>query len=142
MPKLLIAVDGSDCANRAIEVAGRLAQAAPQTEVVLLNVRDPSYVLGESVVLDVQSVDEAMRQSQERLLEAAQAHARACGLEHVTTQAEVGVPAAEIVRAAEERAVDQIVVGTRGRSSLAGLMLGSVAQRVAHLAHVPVLVVK
>ncbi len=44
----------------------------------------------------------------------------------------------EIVRLAGEHAVDGIVMGTRGMNALGGLLLGSVAQRVVHLATVPV----
>ena len=41
-----------------------------------------------------------------------------------------------------ERAIDQIVIGTHGRNALAGLLMGSVAQRVVHLVSMPVLLVK
>jgi nucleotide-binding universal stress UspA family protein len=54
----------------------------------------------------------------------------------------VGEPAAEIVRLADERGVDQIVMGTHGRGAVVSLFLGSVAQRVVHLSKVPVLLVK
>jgi nucleotide-binding universal stress UspA family protein len=54
----------------------------------------------------------------------------------------VGEAAAEIVRAADECGAEVIVLGTRGRGSLGSLFLGSVAQRVVHLAAVPVLLVK
>jgi nucleotide-binding universal stress UspA family protein len=54
----------------------------------------------------------------------------------------MGLPAQEIVRAATEVHADLIVMGTRGMSSLGGLLLGSVAQRVVHLAAVPVLLAK
>jgi nucleotide-binding universal stress UspA family protein len=50
--------------------------------------------------------------------------------------------ASEIVRAATEARVDQIVLGTRGMGAMGGLFLGSVAQRVVHQANVPVLLVK
>jgi nucleotide-binding universal stress UspA family protein len=60
----------------------------------------------------------------------------------VSTQAEQGGPATEIVRVANERGVDQIVMGTHGRSAAGGLFIGSVSQRVVHLAKMPVLLVK
>ena len=46
------------------------------------------------------------------------------------------------MRLAAERGVDCIVMGTRGMNALGGLLLGSVAQRVVHLASVPVMLVK
>ncbi len=75
-------------------------------------------------------------------LEAALAQARNSGLQPVTTQAAEGQAAQEIVRLAAERGVDCIVMGTRGMNALGGLLLGSVAQRVVHLASVPVMLVK
>ena len=52
------------------------------------------------------------------------------------------VTAQEIVRVAEERDVDQIVMGTHGRGAVGSLLLGSVAQRVVHQTKVPVLLVR
>jgi nucleotide-binding universal stress UspA family protein len=50
--------------------------------------------------------------------------------------------AADVIAAvAEERGADVIVCGTRGLTVLAGILLGSVAQRLLHVAHCPVLVV-
>lgn len=46
-----------------------------------------------------------------------------------------------IVRVADEEHVDLIVAGTRGHTLIGGLLLGSVTQRLLHLAHCPVLVV-
>jgi nucleotide-binding universal stress UspA family protein len=46
------------------------------------------------------------------------------------------------VRVARDEGVDFIVMGTRGRGRVAGLLIGSVAQRVVHLAPMPVLVCK
>jgi nucleotide-binding universal stress UspA family protein len=55
---------------------------------------------------------------------------------------ERGDPAAEILRVAEERNCDLIVLGSHGRSGLARLLMGNVADKVVRKAHCPVLVVK
>jgi nucleotide-binding universal stress UspA family protein len=142
MMKMLIAVDGSDHASRAIEAAAQLAAQLKAVEVLLLNVRDAMVYYGELPPFDFEAIERAQRQHQELLLEQALAQARACGLEHVSTQSAVGAPAQEIVRVAEERGVDQIVMGTHGRGVVGTLFLGSVAQRVVHQSKLPVLLVK
>lgn len=81
-------------------------------------------------------------QMQESLLEAALAQARHNGLRTVATLAAEGQPAHEIARAAADCVADAIVMGTRGMNALGGLLLGSVAQRVVHLATVPVMLAK
>ena len=60
----------------------------------------------------------------------------------IQTLVREGFPADNILAAAEELSVDRIVVGTHGRRGLEHLLLGSVAERIARLAKVPVLVVK
>jgi nucleotide-binding universal stress UspA family protein len=47
----------------------------------------------------------------------------------------------DIARAADQEHADLIIAGTRGHTVLGGLLLGSVTQRLLHLAHCPVLVV-
>ena len=54
----------------------------------------------------------------------------------------VGEPAETIARYAKENTCDHIVIGTRGLSAVSGLLLGSVATKVIHLADMPVLLVK
>jgi nucleotide-binding universal stress UspA family protein len=63
-------------------------------------------------------------------------HMRACGL------VRAGVPAAEILKVAEEEKVDLIVMGTHGRKGLQHLLLGSVAERIVRAARCPVLTVR
>lgn len=142
MIKLLIAVDGSEHSKHAIEAAARLANACGGAEAVLVNVCDSPVHFGEMPPYDYDSMARLLRAQQETLLDAALTQARACGLDRVGTEGAMGAAAQEIVRSAASHGVDQIVMGTRGMSALGGLLLGSVAQRVVHLAPVPVLLVK
>jgi len=142
MMKMLIAVDGSEHARRAIEAVARLAKQMQSVEVVLLNVADAMVFYGELPPFDLEAVERAQRYHQEKLLAEAEAQARACGLQNVISQSAVGLAAQEILRVADERGVEQIVMGTHGRGVVGSLLLGSVAQRVVHQAKVPVLLVR
>lgn len=142
MLKVLIAVDGSVHAQRAIEAAARLQARTNGLDALLVNVRQWPLFYGELPPLRYELIEQDQVQHQKELLEAALATARRSGLEHVSTLSEVGEPATEIARVAEEKGVDQIVMGTHGRGAVGSLLIGSVAQRVVHLAKVPVLLVK
>jgi nucleotide-binding universal stress UspA family protein len=142
MLKMLVAVDGSAHARRAIDAVARLApQITGGVHVVLLNVGAPMLYYGDLPPFDAEPVERAQRAQQERLLAEALADARAGGLAEVRTQSALGEPASEIVRVAAEHGVDQIVMGTHGRGAVGSLLIGSVAQRVLHQARVPVLLV-
>jgi nucleotide-binding universal stress UspA family protein len=54
----------------------------------------------------------------------------------------IGAPAEAIVQYAQEQVVDQIVMSAHGQGTLSDLLLGSVASKVAHLATMPLLLVK
>lgn len=142
MLKLLIAVDGSEHAQRAIEAAGRLAPQTQGLDVVLVHVRDHPMYADQFPPLDTQALEFTLQQHQSALLEAAAAAAARAGLAAVSTLAGAGQAAPEIARVARDIGADLILIGTHGRSALGGLLLGSVAQRVVHLASVPVLLVK
>jgi nucleotide-binding universal stress UspA family protein len=54
----------------------------------------------------------------------------------------MGATAETIAQVAREKSVDHIVMGTRGLGSIQGLLLGSVAMKVIHLAEVPITLIK
>jgi nucleotide-binding universal stress UspA family protein len=60
----------------------------------------------------------------------------------VRTMIEVGGAASQIVEAANREKVDQIVIGSHSRRAVTRLILGSVADRVAHSATCPVTIVR
>lgn len=68
--------------------------------------------------------------------------AKAAGLTGQPGMGMVGMVAPGVVQVAALESVDQIVLGTHGRGAVGNLFLGSVAQRVVHMAPVPVLLVK
>lgn len=72
----------------------------------------------------------------------ARTEAVAKGATRVSAEPCFGDPAREIITAARDRGADLIVVGSRGHGRLAGLLIGSVAQKVVSLAHWPVVVVR
>jgi len=61
---------------------------------------------------------------------------------HVTHELCSGAPFMEIIRVAREQSIDLIVIGTHGRTGLAHMMMGSVAEKVVRKAPCPVLSVK
>lgn len=141
MLKLLIAVDGSLHARRAIETVARMARASVPLELTLLNVRPVPGWADELPAPSLDEIEAAQASGQDRLLAEAQAQMEALELPLHAVQRAAGSPGTEIVRVARLLGIDQIVMGTHGRGSLGSLFLGSVAQRVVHLSTLPVLLV-
>lgn len=140
--KLLVAVDGSDHARRAIDAAAALAEHGCSLRVVLLNVREVAPVYGPDMFIDWGALEDAQLQQQHKLLAEAEAHARTRGLQLLPSRSAQGFPSDEIVAAARDAGADQIVMGTRGLGAMRSLFIGSVAQRVLHASPVPVLLAR
>jgi universal stress protein A len=64
------------------------------------------------------------------------------GLSNARVVIRVGTPYLEVVNTAKEENVDLVIVGTHGRSAIAQLLLGAVAEKVVRLAPCPVLTVR
>ncbi len=142
MLKILIAVDGSEHANRAIEAVGKMARSSLDLEATLLCVSPEPIFYGDYTVATIQKIEEDQKQQQNTILSKAMELARAQGLKLGEPARAYGVIANEIVRIAKELQVDQLAMGTRGMGAVGNMFLGSVAQRVIHQSPVPVLLVK
>jgi nucleotide-binding universal stress UspA family protein len=134
--KLLVPIDDSEPSHHACRLAAQFAQEVGDVEVVLLNVRSLPEDYGGVALLEHDLFDRSLREGQQRLL------AQRVGLTKVTIHAAQGAAAEEIVRVAKEKGVDQILMGTHGRGTVGMFLMGSVAQRVVHLAPMPVTLVK
>ncbi len=71
----------------------------------------------------------------QKILTEAEEVAKAHGVEEVARVIADGDPATRILGTADKEKVDMIVMGSRGFGTLKGLMLGSVSQKVSHLAN-------
>lgn len=142
--RIVVAIDGSATAERALQEAIKLAAGKAQLRLV--------YVIEEVYPLDAEgyayidyaALQEAVRKTGERTLAQAAEKARRSGITAET--ALLDVPRARTAGVIDDEAqnwkADLIVIGTHGRSGLSRLLLGSVAEGVVRGASVPVLLVR
>lgn len=142
MPKLLVGVDGSAASLRCIDhMVNVLNWFKAPVELHLLNVQHP---LRHDVSRFVASGDVKGFHHDQGLEELAAARA-ALDLAGVAYVVHVGVGediAETILHYAREKAIDQIVLGSNGRSAVGEFLLGSVSREVLKQAAIPVLIVK
>ena len=144
---ILVPVDGSEHSFRALEVACSLAKAESK-KIRLLHVvpnKDiPEALKRFAQVEHIQESPELLYESgvAENVLNTARDQAAAIGASDVESAVEYGEASKGILAAASEGDVDTIVMGTRGLSDIQGLVLGSVAHKVAHGADCRVIAVK
>lgn len=129
--------DGSESAAKALPLVRELAREGGAT-VTIVHVVE--RVEGIGGIGPPRRVDEG--EVQERLREVAAEFVEQGITASVEIRGDVGTrPAHELVTIAKAIGADLIVTGTRGRNPITGLLVGSVTNRVLHLAPCPVLVV-
>lgn len=135
--RLLVAVDHSENSERVLAAARNLASLS-NSEVWVLHLREREVIpqLGQVPSESDTEAKSAVDDAVEELTKAG-----------ITAHGEVrdtvfGHAAREIIEDAKEHDAGVIVMGSRGRSELTGLVLGSTAHKVIHLADRPVLVVR
>jgi nucleotide-binding universal stress UspA family protein len=136
--QLLVAIDGSEGSDRALSTAIELT-GLTGGRLVALAVEGPLPAYAATVG----EVDEVKREKDAffgRVVARAKQDAERAGVE-LEVEVRAGHAADLIVRYARERGVDLVVVGHKGHL-LGDYLLGSTADRVAHHAHCPVLIVK
>jgi nucleotide-binding universal stress UspA family protein len=134
--RILLPTDGSDAADRALDLAVAVAEAH-DAELHLLYVADtnqPSLSRIQGQVVD------ALEGEGQRIVDEAENRARGSGVE-ITTAVIQGGPSRTILDYVDDRGVNLVVMGTRGERDVERLLLGSVTERVVRSAPVPVLAV-
>ena len=146
---VLVAYDGSPNAREAVEVAGRLFGGAPAviaTAWLSFEEAAPAGLLAlpAHIVSDAaEDLDAAQREKAEQLAAEGAELARGAGLDAEARAPHCRGPFfSSLVHLADELDARAVVVGSRGRSSIAAAVLGSVSTGVLHHTHRPVLVVR
>jgi nucleotide-binding universal stress UspA family protein len=134
---LLVAIDHSEISERVLGAARELASLSGG-EVWVVHLREREVIPRAGLVAS-EPADEARAAVDAAVDELAKAGITAHGEVRNTI---FGHAAGEIVDDAREHDVGVIVMGSRGRGDLAGLVLGSTAHKVIHLADRPVLVIR
>lgn len=141
--KMLVAIDGSETATKALNYALQLAEKC-SAEVQIVSVLQTidsmmppsSGMIYASLLYDMEkSIEMILSDTLKRVKETKPAL-------KVSTRLLKGRPADEIVQIAKEEGFDIIVIGSRGLSNVEEFFLGSVSDRVADKASCPVLIVK
>jgi nucleotide-binding universal stress UspA family protein len=143
LQRILVPVDGSQSADKAVTLALRLAREH-KAELVFCHAVDYAGIAAETTMagaVDLAGTFAALDRSAREILGAAAERAKAASVTSSAYKLE-GRSATAIVTYAIERAVDAIVIGSRGLGGIPHLLLGSTAEGVLRAATVPVFVVR
>jgi nucleotide-binding universal stress UspA family protein len=132
---IVLALDGSDGAKKAIPVAAELAEKG-RAKLVLVHVTE--YLAAKGGEVPKPGEDEIRNEIKQQTEEISE---RGIETEVQFADSTLGGPAHAIVDIADRAGGDLIVTGTRGHTSIAGVLLGSVSHRLLHIAKRPVLTV-
>ncbi|MDZ4245590.1 MAG: universal stress protein [Dehalococcoidia bacterium] len=155
MFKILVATDGSGYAFQAIDYVRNLAERIADCEITLVNVADTTSLpvslastnLPETgwVTVDVERGIEALIKQMEaesnKILE--DSRSKLLAIEKPVYLISLkGSPWKMICDLAEKENFDLLVMGSRGRGRVAGLLMGSISEKVLHCSTSPVLIIR
>jgi nucleotide-binding universal stress UspA family protein len=142
MRKLLVPVDSSDNAMRALEYAIGLAKENGPIELHIVTAHEAAFDNPRTLAyLPTEKLERLLQEHSESILSPAIEKAEAAGVTF-TSEILVGPVPQAIVKRAEKLRCDSIVMGTRGMGAIGNLLMGSVATKVIHLTKLPVTLVK
>jgi nucleotide-binding universal stress UspA family protein len=140
-PKILVTLDGSELSERAIETAERIAKAFGH-EMVLFRVIDTP--LEHTPEAEPEEERRAASASIEEATSYLKGIASRIEGKGIKTRIEIGAgyPHSAILEQADKEDVEFIIMSTHGRTGLARVLMGSVAEKVVHATERPVVLVK
>jgi len=141
--RILVAVDGSPFAERALAQAVELSKKYNAQLLIVHVVLRRFYAVtpSEAGVLATTVFVKEMESEGKKIIAKSEEFVKATGVAYECKLVQ-GVPADEIVRLAQVEKVDLIVLGSRGLTEVRAFLLGSVSDKVTHHAKCPILIVK
>jgi nucleotide-binding universal stress UspA family protein len=143
--RILVPIDGSQTSELALREAVRLADDQ-KAELRVIYVLEDIVPMWDVELLNIDEIRQAMRATGQRILKKADAAARAAGVKVQIQLVEASPPSTRaanmIVEEAKSWPADLIVIGTHGRRGVDHLLMGSVAEGVARISPVPVLLIR
>jgi nucleotide-binding universal stress UspA family protein len=138
----MVTTDGSKNSLSAVKFAAKLSTNMGSADrLTVVSVHDDTALRHAAQYVGKLEVDDYLRDKSKEELQPALDALDAAGIEYEQAIL-VGHVAEEIVKLADSGNYDMIVMGSKGRSGIADLLIGSVAQRVLATAKQPVLLVK
>jgi len=147
--RILVPTDGSENSMRAAKSAAELAKLNPNSKVTVFKVdsvpsrfveRHLYWVAGDKGSQG-KHIEEMFAEDRNRILEETASIFKDNGID-VQCDYTTGNPAEQICEYARKNNIDLIVIGTRGKSNIGEIFLGSVSHKVLHLSPCPVLLIK
>jgi nucleotide-binding universal stress UspA family protein len=140
MRRIVVATDGSSGADRAVDMAAEIAMALSGNLLIVTVADSLVFEEAQQLVRTEGSVGDVVEALTTQTLKAAEARARHVGVSQIELRVGWGDVTRSLIEIAKDGPVDMIVVGRRGRGQLAGLLLGSVSQKLVSLAPCAVVV--
>jgi nucleotide-binding universal stress UspA family protein len=145
-PPILVATDFSPDSEAALLWACEFAACVDAPVLVLHVVHDPAEASGFYRSEEGEALEPIMDVAERLMLTflsgMRDANPGVAPLQSATTELVAGLPPGRIVEVAEREGAQLIVIGSRGLTGLSHILVGSVAERVAQLAPMPVVIVK
>lgn len=141
--RVLVPLDGSKLAECALSHVKALVKEGSIGEVIVLSVVGADIPLDEmSSGIDLNAFRQMLINTSREYLADVDSRLRSEGIKVQTELIEASRPARVIADYAQKNDIDLIIIATRGYTGIQKLLLGSVAFKVLHEAHVPVLLIR
>jgi len=140
--KILVPIDGSDYAKKAIEIACDIALKYA-ARIYLLHVVSLPAIFLDGAFPAMEGMLKLLEEDGKRITDESERETKKFGVKDVQSTVVQGDPASRIIEFAKTEGADMIVIGSRGLAGMKGVLLGSVSHKVFHLAErIYILVVK
>ncbi len=138
---VLLPVDDSLAAHRAVQYIIRMKERLPMSVTLLTVIPLEQLEYHGFQISQIELIKERARVVSRKMLQRYREELEKAGI-LVDTRVEEGKPSEVICRVAAQEGIDMVVISPNGSGTLTNLMFGSVANKVVHECHLPVLLVR